>query len=762
MPLQIHSSGLVDATQPLWQKLSMAVNELMLERPMCFLCPGSWALYRPVLSSCTENQDTLVRAHFQAMCQRNTHFIRQSATEEASNEPQQQIIGFLDSFDWKSDMITVSRMCLATTRDLSLLIHTVVAWAATRFRPGLSRVYLAARLIRRWCKRDVELESRILSGIAEYSDPFRFERERIYKLICELIRSHQFSISRLLQWIMARGVDLKVDQFSFAPATGAGSSVFPRSSGSWEREFILELLCSIPLHGLPDHTLNLREMILKPHHPNVPSSAKEFAAVKLALSSGSRIFPAPQLDKAEGMSAVTRDYLKQFDTPARFELLNWVRETLLSHVSAFDSGPVASRGVYSAAPFLSTSDFEPLYLILEAFEDFAFLADVLCMFAEHGDISLLTDLAEITSKHFDVLHALGAAEDVYETLLQRTQEVTTRSVGEKPLMLALINLTRMFPKRRKTLHLLERELGFCEPKSALAACSPTSDIVDEVFQGPSVTFMEEVEFLFSSGTTMDRSTVSRLFVEVTSRLEPSRITPAQSASLIEILARICYCSPEYFEELLLSWLESICWGEISVDLRAVLPMLTCRAVVDLPSFLRKVWSAKDKVDRITSKTLVEILSILVKDFEHSRISVSLPFQPPAAETYLLQRLHHCHNAIEAMIHLQPDMIASVIRTAVDRIAASPSAIKETADKILFTKSFSQILWHIARSASALSRLYDESQDVTSCALLARITGHALGLDDSEGSASGSSTERQANLCSFRESSNILPNDFESA
>ena len=193
---------------PLWQKLSEAIYSLLLERPTSFLMPKEWAKYQPVLGQIIDGKSSIATTCFEAISQRNAYLSQAKNEMSLRRDLQQQIIESLDSFCPKSDISTVSRTCLAATGDRVFLIRTATEWASTRFRAGQWRIYLAARLIRRWSQPGIDVEAALLSSLPNCCQTRRFDRCRSFKLISELVRSHHFSIAKLLQWIMARNLPL--------------------------------------------------------------------------------------------------------------------------------------------------------------------------------------------------------------------------------------------------------------------------------------------------------------------------------------------------------------------------------------------------------------------------------------------------------------------------------------------------------------------------------------------------------------------------
>ena len=553
-------------------------------------------------------------ASFQSIKQRNARFLGHRASIDSSDLLCQKILKVLDISNLSPPL--VSRECLAVTQDPTILVSTAIKWAATRYRSGLSRVYLATRLIRWWCEPHVDLEGRVLSAVQDYSAEDRFDNMMIYKVVGELIRSRHLSVPKLLQRILARG--------SSQNAAKTDNSSQLDSIVVQERNFFAKMLCSIPLHELPDHTANLRKLLLGQYGWVDRYGPEDFIVAQNAMSSEIDFLrrtnaPVSQISAISAMEA-----LRRCDLPARFELLHWIRLSLMTHVSGLVYNPQDVPDTSVSSPSLTYSDFTRLFPILEESEDFTLVADVLCTFAKYGENTLLADISEAVNVHFSILHAIGAAKDVYEILLDRMKEVTSRSEAEKRLLYDLIKLTKMFPGRRRTLCILEKELRQCEPKSASTACSPMSDILDEVSLGPNSSFVEEIESLFNGATSIDRPLFCRLFEETIDRFKQCLDATSSSAdNFVEILAKLRQFDQIYFQELITTWLESVCLGELVLDLQAILPLFLCRGVVQLSPFLEQICLDRKKVERLTGNALLGLLAILCKRFDHDSIYVSV-------------------------------------------------------------------------------------------------------------------------------------------
>ena len=615
---KLQSQGLVDANSSLWEHISESVTTLLLERPTCFFMPDQWSKYHGALRLLVEGKSTQARATFHALCQRNGLFMRDEIVDVLQEDPQQRIINALDSFDSGSDARAIFRDCRATTKDRTLLIRTTTEWASTRFRSGHWRVYLAARLIRRWSNPGVNLEAAILSSLPTCSQGQRFDRRRVYKMISELIRSRHISIPKVLQWIMAYNFPPDREQAAYVVSESC-RHIYWKLKLRQESDFATELLYNIPLYGVSDHTLHLRRSILATYHAIRPSSIEALPFVQSGLATELGFLSFSRVNGVSEYETSIEQGLTQLDVPARFELLHWLRCSLMSYVSTQESKPaLPTLEPVNEQSILLSRDLNRLCIILYELEDFSFLADVLCIFAELGEIASLGDVAENFHKDFDTFCAIGAAQNIYETILDRFQEITDRSANQKPLIAALIELTRLQPNRSRTLAILEKELCLCESRSTLSACSPISDCMGEALQVPDTSFFEEVDLVFSSGTSMDKPLFSRIFADTTKRMEVSQVdSPQISSSFVEILAKLRSFNSGFFEELLLTWIELVLTDRDTSNFRTILATFLCYGIVKLETVFERICTGQKKAKYIPAAASLELLALLTQRVEHS-------------------------------------------------------------------------------------------------------------------------------------------------
>ena len=543
----------VPANQDLWDKIWELMEKLMIESPACFLLPKQWPAYiAPLKAAASECMDT-----FEEIQGHNEELANFACMPQAQ-DPNQQIIDLLDAKDAAYDIKKTSRRCLSTCPGIVLLVTTTCRWATTIYRPGFANMYLALRLLRRWAKPDLNLEPIIFQFIRSCVDVFDLDKQKLFRFVAEFIRSKHISVSKYLQWIMAQGDPVILEK---------------------------EVLLQAPLYDLPDHTRNLCQMVLDCQLP------LDSAVSELQDTISSRLFNDAMVDEDLDCKPILTLRL-----PEQHQLAHWLRRLLLSHADA--EGLLASF-----------EDLKTICQILETMDDYAVFADALGVYAEIGHVDLLPVVLDALNMHFECFHAIGATEGICDTVLQRMEEVIDRSIAQKPLIMSLVDLVKRLPRRSRTLAVLQKELSVCEPKSIIAVCSPVSDAMGETQED--VTFFEEVEILFSSGSSMDRAPITRIFTDIVKRLEASWTNEVlTSISLVELLVRLKSFNGEVFSVLMPAWIDTILAGR--QDVKDLLAILICGDLLDIQQLYIGVITQTTKKGAIPKIALVELLDLLLE------------------------------------------------------------------------------------------------------------------------------------------------------
>ena len=188
------------------------VKALALSEPALFLLPSCWLDYESALSLCLDKRDPNLKSCFEQIRFRNVHLLGQSPTNMVQQSPREIFIAILDEMDLELDVSTLSATACATISDPNLLICTLIEWSATVYRQGLPRVYVALRLLRHWSIAGVDLDRPVMQFISHLSSTAGLAVLTVYKLVAELIRSRLLSVTKYLQWIMARGPDHNITE----------------------------------------------------------------------------------------------------------------------------------------------------------------------------------------------------------------------------------------------------------------------------------------------------------------------------------------------------------------------------------------------------------------------------------------------------------------------------------------------------------------------------------------------------------------------
>lgn len=254
--------------------------------------------------------------------------------------------------------------------------------------------------------------------------------------------------------------------------------------------------------------------------------------------------------------------------------------------------------------------------ILEGFRDYSILADVLNLASNSNDQELLASVADTANYHFDVFSAIGAASDLFNRLTEQNRAVTAGRPPSKALLVSLIDLGAHFPGRSETVQHLCGQLALCEQKSAVAVCSPVSDHIAEALQSAESNFTDEFEQLLTSGTSMDKQTMTRLFSTLMKRIEYSWEQSGDEPYNLGILgSRLRNFDSKHFDSLMLSWVESLLLSTSRPELnRTLLPLvsagcLSLRAIVVCARMLIEGTEPKETRDDV-ARAMVDILELI--------------------------------------------------------------------------------------------------------------------------------------------------------
>ncbi|KAF7591900.1 RNA polymerase II mediator complex subunit [Aspergillus hancockii] len=530
---QVSQPGKSGHLQPLVDRLSLYIRRIVLEHTSSVVLPSSWDRYKELISSCLDLKDGIHRTIFQNLSERNSRLqLPKSHRETAQRSPQQRVIQLFDSIRSAHDIASASAACLKTIEDKAVLIYKLLEWTATPFRYGLCRVYTGVRLLRRWKMSGIDIDSCILSFLAEAQITSPLNMDNIYHVISELVRSQTFSVGRYLQWLMARGVT--------DPSQPVSSD--------------LCLLKQLPANRLPEHVRNLRNTLL--YRAGISVLDEDSAIAELKVSIARRL---PKIFGADVGNAMPLDSSQPNPNPSwavKSEIGQWIRRGVAGH--SRDSPrklPGVPVAIDSGVSALTPDEFYGVREVFEKFGDLSMLADILKQATYCDDDVVLASVADTVNYHFDSFCVIGASSDLFRGLVESYTRLKRLGSASLDLLFSLIELGLRLPSEFNTVALLRQDLTRIESKSALAAPSPLSDSIPTALSDVDPSFQEKLNQLLSSGGGMDESTMDTVFHSLTKILGSGGSLAKLSANeTSRYLAYLRPYHPKHFDTMLIRWI----------------------------------------------------------------------------------------------------------------------------------------------------------------------------------------------------------------
>jgi mediator of RNA polymerase II transcription subunit 12, fungi type len=444
----------------------------------------------------------------------------------------------LDSAEAPFDVGKLSTEALRLVDNKFSLVRTVVEWSSTIFRASKTRIYIAVRLLRHWQRRSIDIDAPILDILADSRGQQNLHVGHLFQLISELARSRSFAVGRYLQWLMARG------------ALNDNSA----KSQRWD----IQLLSELPQHRLPKHVWNLRNTLLTRAGISDSSDIEAVGILKAYLSSRLPLIFNP----SEGTIISSDQHmpdLQGLNWSVKSEIGQWIRKHVSSHYkAALGNAESKSTGAESDVSALTADEFCILREILEQFEDVSMLADILHDACNAEDVTVLASVADTVSYHFDSLAAIGAHNDLYQSLLETYRQIKTAELPTGGLITSLVDLGKHLPSEAVSVNYLRQELSRSYQNNATAAFSPVSDHMAGNLQFADMNFLDEFEQFLGTGTRMDEENMLKSFETLSERLVATEdFESTQSARLNHLLSQLRTYNEKQFDSLMIKWVAGL-------------------------------------------------------------------------------------------------------------------------------------------------------------------------------------------------------------
>lgn len=197
--------------------------------------------------------------------------------------------------------------------------------------------------------------------------------------------------------------------------------------------------------------------------------------------------------------------------------------------------------------------------------------------------AVLASVADTLNYHFATFSAIGAADDLFKNIFEAYGRIAGAGLLYQNLITSLLDVAIRLPEEASTVAILRRDIVQLDQKFAMAASSPVSDVPDSL-NASNKPFSEEISQLLNSGTSMDESSLVRVFEALANNLNSCRSSGSSTSAteLAQYLAQLRTFNHKSFDTLMINWLKSLFKSPGRSTLSAVIPPLVGVGCVSLP------------------------------------------------------------------------------------------------------------------------------------------------------------------------------------
>ena len=600
----MHESLDSDVVQPVIDHIGSIVKSKLLSHPESFLSSKKWPQHRVTIEDAISYLGPEATERLGKIDKRHSRLRRGLHGKHSSEGSRREVIRLLDSTYTKPFTPELGKACWKVMKPRTELAHTVLEWATSWHRPGSAKVFVAARLLRIWRRHDLDVNQASLDFLSRASQSTTISKDDLYHLYSELTKSGHFSVSGYAHWLIARG------------GLRSGKDI------AVDGPVATRLLAELSLHDVSDSVIRLRKTLLR---RAAFSTEDEQATIEdtwrmikaglpnLASEHESRMDTSSEHDIAQAIPPLSRTIKAELGGRLR----NLVKDAITGTNDAMKTIKTISMG-----------DFVLVRSILEQFEDVSMLADVLKLVSTGSTTSpnILASCADTTNVHRNSLAAVGAFNDLFQTLVSRYRTLSMAHGSDVThLLTSICELAAKTPEARELYIELSKEIARSTHKATVEACSPVSDHVVEVLSRGEASCSDEIEKLLDSGSSMDHTTFVRLFEVLTSQIEALWIRRATGAHrYCELLGRLRSFYPKLFGSKLTTWLDDVAQKAERPSIAHILGPLISSNCVGFGEILKSCTalfhSKKGSYDAVTGRIAFEtVILVLGLGEERSRV-----------------------------------------------------------------------------------------------------------------------------------------------
>jgi len=482
----------------------------------------SWNDCRPVLLALANCAEQHMRAFYQMVVARNDGLSPCVAEIIPAPSPSTRLFDALDKIQ---NMVHMDRLCSYCVNTVSIeqgLILFLLQWAASDYRDGHARRYLVVRVIQKLSAGGLDINEPVLGALYRLRHVHSVASSIITHVLIGLTRLGIFDCARYMRWLMTVGA-----------LNGCSVS-------DMQTRCDVQFLGEMPLQGVSANVLHLRSSLLR--RLGVKTSTDESNIVRCEQMIAYRL-PELRLFEAREhvlMEECTRDpSTMELSIMSALEVTSWLRNALVGPSDNRTQLQAKKEDNVTACSHISRISLLEVRRILERFNDFSTLAEVMESATASGDPDVLRYVADTLDAQLPILVALGLSLKIYGALLSGFRNLQTKTSLGKETIATIMNIGQRLGVAPQIVGYLERERKLCDDNIGVAAFTPMSDIMCDSMSNTDAD--DEVERLLNTTCSLDTATLNRIFNMCVTPLQqtykPDRKTQSYCASMVAKLVR---------------------------------------------------------------------------------------------------------------------------------------------------------------------------------------------------------------------------------
>ncbi|KAK2010087.1 transcription mediator subunit Med12 [Colletotrichum eremochloae] len=555
----IHNDPDRDILVQLSARLATLLTPLLSAHPDNFVSPATWFKYRDALLASIPTDHEFAQTAYKSINMRNEQLVASASNSQPANR--QILVKHLDTTYTSLYSPDLAAQCWAVSEDKNMIVRTLLEWCTSPHRPGAAKVYITAGLLRAWVAAGVDVTTAVLEYLSS-NPPTETNSKRVFhRLMSEIVRTGDFQLQGYIFWLIARG--------------GLRKPADTEADGSCATRLLVDL----PLHALNSTSRTTRASLLRRASYDVKEEAED---INMAIKC---------IDHALGLPLQPGDPMLQRKPVPVGKLCRLIANSnraLQTEVGArllqiFTAEIVMTKN----GPQVSPAMFNFARAVLEAAADFSALAEIIKLVVRASNPEILASCADTINVHLPIFAALGGPKELFDLLMERLKAVSEeQGPAARPLLASLANLAARLPGFTNTASYLRQQLHQCDRNNPIDACSPVSDNMTAQLQDAEGELHEEIEKLLTSGTSVDRPTMDRLFQTVVGRLESSwSNSPDRQRAYSALLGRLRIFDTQHFDVRMTDWVHHISALKARPALVDIYPLLISMGCLTLPIVL---------------------------------------------------------------------------------------------------------------------------------------------------------------------------------